>query len=448
MPTTSRSRRRTLKSSTTSGKARLARLASRPMAGDADVGGVAAAADGAASSTTTPRPAEGRRRGRWPRTRSSSRTRSRRCRSTRPSGRSGTTSLASTHAADHRAAVSTGEEEEYEDEPEIPEYLLAERRQRAGAARPAACARAVNRRGGYQSAVDRERYGRSGTSSLAVAVAATGSTDLARRRNRGPRPQQPRPSRPAYQEPMREQERPMSASSEPWSEVPPEVQELLRAELARRQGQGTAQTAPRAEVGSQAVKAPSEVRSTAGRGRSRTGATSAPIVHDDDPDRVGRSTGCRSLRSCACDAKSVAEGGGTPSQRSRQQRPRRPHRGRGHAARRPRRRSLPRPNRRCLRHRPRRRLQRQRRRLRPLESARRAARQPRSQRPARSSPARRKRPLHVDGARAEPPLRRLTRRADPADPQEQPPGPGDGDGNVADARPWNGRRLGGSLDPR
>ncbi len=67
---------------------------------------------------------------------------------------------------------STAEDED-EDEPEIPEYLLAERRQRAGrpGGRPAQPGRGRGGRpggrgGAYQSAVDRERYGRSGGSAF------------------------------------------------------------------------------------------------------------------------------------------------------------------------------------------------------------------------------------------------------------------------------------------
>ncbi len=105
---------------------------------------------------------------------------------------------------------------EVEGEPEVPEYLLAERRQqdrnRGGRG---------GRSGGYRSAIDRERYGT------------------------GPRPGYQRgPARPARSA------RPMSGGrasaqamepieqtpgGDPWSEVPPDVQEMLRAELARRQ---------------------------------------------------------------------------------------------------------------------------------------------------------------------------------------------------------------------
>jgi uncharacterized LabA/DUF88 family protein len=132
------------------------------------------------------------------------------------------------------------EDEDLEDEPEIPEYLLAERRQQGqNRGRGNRMQRPQGRRGGYQSAVDRERYGRSGSSSFGGGTGGMSRMPDRNRPpmggNRGPRPQpqQPRP-RPPYVEPPREAER-QATSSEPWSEVPPEVQAMLRAELARRQ---------------------------------------------------------------------------------------------------------------------------------------------------------------------------------------------------------------------
>jgi uncharacterized LabA/DUF88 family protein len=130
------------------------------------------------------------------------------------------------------------EDEEYEDEPEIPEYLLAERRQqgqrrdRGNRVRGGRGGRA----GGYQSAIDRERFGRGGTSSFG------GVNRMPAGRPQGsgggrPGGQQPprRPQQPAPREVAPRETAHAQGSSEPWSEVPPEVQELLRAELAKRQ---------------------------------------------------------------------------------------------------------------------------------------------------------------------------------------------------------------------
>ena len=131
-----------------------------------------------------------------------------------------------------------GEDEQDLDEPEVPEYLLAERRQRGQ--RPVRGGRQPRGRSAYQAALDRERYGR-GTPQPTFGGDA-GRPDRGRDRGRGGRPQQSgrpqqgggRPQRP----PRAEQRPPMSeqrTSSEPWSEVPPELEELLRAEISRKQ---------------------------------------------------------------------------------------------------------------------------------------------------------------------------------------------------------------------
>lgn len=126
-----------------------------------------------------------------------------------------------------RSAASLEDQEPFEDEPEVPEYLLAERQQRGG--RRGSRGRGT-RSGGYQSAVDRERYGRS--------TGHPGSGPRTMTRGGGQRPQgqparAPRPTQPLPGTSGRGMSE--TASAEPWSEVPPEVQELLRAELARRQ---------------------------------------------------------------------------------------------------------------------------------------------------------------------------------------------------------------------
>ena len=116
------------------------------------------------------------------------------------------------------------------DEPEIPEYLIAE--QRRGAAGPwrRAVAAAAAPRGGrsaYQSAMERERYGRGGgggginrypdvSGRTAVGDAAARGPGLRPRRSTG------RAGR----------VRRAGSSSEPWSDVPPELEAMLRAQVA------------------------------------------------------------------------------------------------------------------------------------------------------------------------------------------------------------------------
>ena len=171
------------------------------------------------------------------------------------------------------AAPGFDEEEELE-EPEIPEYLLAERRQRGRGGRTGSRG---GPRGGraasYQQAVERERYGRGSGGG----VSSGGRS--ARPPERGPRPQFERQER---ARPVREpQPEARSSSSEPWSEVPPEVAELLRAELARRgaarpeqQGRGQAASArPEAGAATAAeapVEQPARAGGRGGRGRART----------------------------------------------------------------------------------------------------------------------------------------------------------------------------------
>jgi uncharacterized LabA/DUF88 family protein len=109
------------------------------------------------------------------------------------------------------------------DEPEIPEYLIAE--QRRGADR----GRSGGARGGrsaYQSAMQRERYGRGGGGGINryPDVSARSSAGGAPREDRsysrsGPRPETTRPAR---------------DSNEPWSDVPPELEAMLRAQVSQK----------------------------------------------------------------------------------------------------------------------------------------------------------------------------------------------------------------------
>jgi hypothetical protein len=121
--------------------------------------------------------------------------------------------------------VDTPQDEDLEDEPEVPEYLLAEKRQ--GGRQRGGRGRSGGRSGGYRSAIDRERYGTSSSSSFSRSG-----------RGRGSSGQAPRASVHAM-EPIEQ-----TPGGDPWSEVPPEVQELLRAELARREGSGRTASSP------------------------------------------------------------------------------------------------------------------------------------------------------------------------------------------------------------
>jgi len=115
-------------------------------------------------------------------------------------------------------------DEDFE-EPAIPEYLIAERRQRdfRGGRGPVRGGPRGNR-AGYAAAVDRERYGRGGGGGGINRYPDVSARERAGREGGFNRPDRsPRPA-------------PRSAApgggAEPWSEVPPELEAMLRAQLA------------------------------------------------------------------------------------------------------------------------------------------------------------------------------------------------------------------------
>ena len=132
------------------------------------------------------------------------------------------------------SAPTLGDDEDF-DEPEIPEYLIAEQRRnqqqgRGGGARGGRGG-ARGGRGSYSAAIDRERYGRGGGGG-----GINRYPDVSGR-ERGGGPSRGRPAEPAARGPRPDRpdrpERSGGRSSEPWSEVPEDLQELLRAQLAQ-----------------------------------------------------------------------------------------------------------------------------------------------------------------------------------------------------------------------
>ena len=138
------------------------------------------------------------------------------------------------------------------DEPEIPEYLIAEQRRGApiGSGRGQGGPVRGGPRGGraaYQSAMDRERFGRGGggginrypdVSGRTGAVSGGGGGPTGSEANRGRAPRQDR-------DPVRRDGRPVgpapsprapspASSSEPWSEVPPELEAMLRSQVRQK----------------------------------------------------------------------------------------------------------------------------------------------------------------------------------------------------------------------
>lgn len=123
------------------------------------------------------------------------------------------------------------------DEPEIPEYLIAEqRRGQAVGGRGAQGGRGGPRggRSAYQSAMERERYGRGGGGG-----GINRYPDVSGRTGRTPAPasreERPfRPDRDQRGQEDRNREAAPRSSNEPWSEVPPELEAMLRAQVAQK----------------------------------------------------------------------------------------------------------------------------------------------------------------------------------------------------------------------
>ncbi len=141
----------------------------------------------------------------------------------------------STPAPSSLTPIAPLPEEEWDDEPEIPEYLIAERNRGARGGAGGRGGRPGGARGGraaYQDAVQRERFGRGGGGGginrypnvSERPPERSGNRDAGpapRRDDRGPRPERaPAPAAPR--------------GGGEWSEVPPELEELLRAQLGQR----------------------------------------------------------------------------------------------------------------------------------------------------------------------------------------------------------------------
>jgi uncharacterized LabA/DUF88 family protein len=164
------------------------------------------------------------------------------------------------------------------DEPAVPEYLIAERRQRdnaRGGMRGGGGGR--GRGGAYAAALDRERFGggRGSTPSRfqqpapGVREPNFNRSDRPERIDRGDRQPDRQPFRPAARP------APRPSGDEPWSEVPPEIEAMLRAQLVSRPA---ARPEP-APVRSEAQSPSAETAAPAPRrGRRPAAAAAAPSV--------------------------------------------------------------------------------------------------------------------------------------------------------------------------
>ncbi len=172
------------------------------------------------------------------------------------------------------------------DEPEIPEYLIAEQRRGAagrGGGRPGQGGRGGPRggRSAYQSAMERERYGRGGGGGINRYPDISGRTGAGSDRGRAPREDRsyPRPDDRAREA------IPRGGSAEPWSEVPPELEAMLRAQVgsqpaARERAPEavaapSAVTPPEADGSDEATAEPTRKRRTTRASTARTAAGSS-----------------------------------------------------------------------------------------------------------------------------------------------------------------------------
>ncbi len=175
------------------------------------------------------------------------------------------------------------------DEPEIPEYLIAEQRRGAnrGGGRGARGGRSA-----YQSAMERERFGRGGGGG----GARGGGTGINRYPDVSARPRPAGPAREdrGYARSDREVGPPRRSSNEPWSDVPPELEALLRAQVAQK-------SVPPAGRSPQDRGAPTE------RGSSESEAKPGELAPATEPKaRPGRKPSTRSARTAATERPAAA----------------------------------------------------------------------------------------------------------------------------------------------
>lgn len=186
------------------------------------------------------------------------------------------------------------------DEPPIPEYLIAERRQRDGRG-GATGGRGGGRgaRSGYAAAIDRERYGAGGRSGP-----PSRSGGAPRFNESGPRggnrePNRFRDDRPAPRPAAR-----AGNADEPWSEVPPELEAMLRAQIGSRPAPKPAPVTPAPADVSGPPSAGGDTAAPAAPARRRTTRTTAakaaaPISADSAPAADAEAPKKRTTRKAA-----------------------------------------------------------------------------------------------------------------------------------------------------
>ncbi len=187
-----------------------------------------------------------------------------------------------TPSAPLAASLAPIADDEDFDEPEIPEYLIAEQRRGASRGRGPRGGRSA-----YQSAMERERFGRGGGGG-----GARGGHGINRYPDVSARPRPGGPAREdrGYGRPEREPSQPARSSNEPWSDVPPELEALLRAQVAQKVAPATGRGAQdRRERAQRVTPAPEVV--------SEASAAETPVT--GPKARSGRKPSTRPARAAA-----------------------------------------------------------------------------------------------------------------------------------------------------
>jgi uncharacterized LabA/DUF88 family protein len=183
-----------------------------------------------------------------------------------------------------RPAPAVDEEEDF-DEPSVPEYLITERRQRDGGRGGVRGGR--GRGGAYAAALDRERFG-GGRGSTPSRFQQPQSGSREPNFNRTDRPDRvERGDRQSFRPAPRPAPRP--SGDEPWSEVPPEIEAMLRAQLGSRPAASPRREStpvPSGNAGPAPVEAAAPARAPSRRGRRPAAAAGEPEVAGSSGDAV------------------------------------------------------------------------------------------------------------------------------------------------------------------
>ncbi len=210
-----------------------------------------------------------------------------------------------------RTSVEPVDEEDF-DEPEIPEYLIAEQRRGRAGQGGGRGGRGGGRggRSAYTAAIERERFGGGRTGGI------NRYPDVSGRDRQGPG-RSPGPSRQGgYRQdrPERVERAPRPSGGDPWSEVPPELEEMLRAQLAQSgKGRPAATSGPASrpsEAAADVVAAPSGPGGTGGFDAVAEVAEAAPTKR-----RTTRKTPATAVET-ASDAGEPAAAAETPKRRT------------------------------------------------------------------------------------------------------------------------------------